>query len=196
MTLSSSAAPVPSSALSLFTTSGEPKPDQTIHSAKRRGNISHPFASSQPCSSARLLPPAASTAEMQLCFSPVTWLHGNRAAALCALPRRLGAPGTGPCSHVAHNVLCKVCSITEDCLRSQGSIWLHRLETEQGKLGAIDPAQPGNAKCLGSKGLAQPLPSLWRDSPAHSINAFQPSDITNEALRYWQNQSGLYWEGN
>lgn len=31
------------------------------------------------------------------------------------------------------------------------------------------------------------MPSLWKDSPAHSINAFQPSDITNEGLIYSQN---------
>lgn len=42
--------------------------------------------------------------------------------------------------------------------------------------------------------MAQPLPSMWRDSPAHSINAFQPSDITNEALIYSQNHT-LVWTG-
>lgn len=91
------------------------KPNWIKRCARRRGNISHPFASSQPRSSARLLPPAASTAANPALLHPcnlgIPW---NRAS---ALPRRLGAPGRAPCSHVGDTVLCKVCSIAEGCLR-------------------------------------------------------------------------------
>jgi len=141
MTLSSSAAPLPSPLLALALDEccqlvhhagmlGRSRTDKAVHDAKRRETslIALPAPSHRvPADSSRQPSHEGYDTEpqqIQLSFIPVAPLHGSLASALFTTPRRTGAHGRSPCSHVRDcHLLWKstpsddIHFFTEDCLR-------------------------------------------------------------------------------